>query len=610
MKHTALFVIFLLATFGLFPDVGRAGTLQSCNGRPDLKELRIYYVNGVGNSKEEARLSLATLVAFVRDRVVKPANTCTSFRLAENPTAGYYVDILESANQRWELSPEQFWLALVDLGSALSLSESQREEFASYVADSLAQRIYDNYANDQATILKHVALYKDDYKNCRSILLVAHSQGNLYARQAFEQSALGSDGIPLGAMHVVDVATPDIVTVNGGPYATSSTDRVINVIRSLINALPANTSWAPNAPGLLGHSFDGYLGSLPSGNLISEEIETSLLSVARTGCFRFSQPTYSADVSAGVAHITVLRTGGGDPVTMTTSDGTAIAGIDYNSVSTSVISPSTELQQVVDITLLTPPSNETGKTLVLKLLDPTSGEILSAATLTISLSSCLDQYPNPINGGTTQTTESDLSVNSLTAGGGIEIDAFPVSATFDGGNASASANGQKGNMTVSSHADYMTPLPGRSAGTSSAVVRFAFVETILITAPGKTGWGSLAFNPNVTASSVLETCNTNLGNGFTNATLAINGTSARGIGASCSSNAWRTDTNHLPIMINFTYGVPLKIKLDMYTDSAVAGYGPDAVDLSSTLGLSYNASSFQIENQAPDTKIQFCRSKP
>lgn len=41
MKHTVLLAIVLLSSLGLFPDEGQGGTLQTCNGHPELKELRI-----------------------------------------------------------------------------------------------------------------------------------------------------------------------------------------------------------------------------------------------------------------------------------------------------------------------------------------------------------------------------------------------------------------------------------------------------------------------------------------------------------------------------------------------------------------------------------------
>jgi hypothetical protein len=116
------------------------------------------------------------------------------------------------------------------------------------------------------------------------VLVVPHSQGNLYTNAAYDLTFAGPPpNPPVGALKIAGVATPDSLVKGNGRYRSSSGDSLINVIRlTLSTTLPANTDWGSNlltviAPAYSGgHSFIGYLSFDPSRTDILNDIQASL----------------------------------------------------------------------------------------------------------------------------------------------------------------------------------------------------------------------------------------------------------------------------------------------------------------------------------------------
>ena len=116
--------------------------------------------------------------------------------------------------------------------------------------------------------------------------------------------------------------------------------------------------------------------------------------------------------------------------------------------------------------------------------------------------SCPDPHPQALH---TVANASDLSVTVDTLGSAFKIieGNFPVSETVSFADTEAAVSGRKGDMIISSHT---TESPHGYPGQGNGNVRLSFIETVLITAPGKTGPGRLAFNPNINSSAVIQSC--------------------------------------------------------------------------------------------------------
>jgi hypothetical protein len=79
--------------------------------------------------------------------------------------------------------------------------------------------------------------YQPLLANGKQIVLVGHSQGNLYASEAW---ARFTPAERLGA-HLVAVATPDDDVPDGGPWTTLHRDTLATTLFAAIGALPSNT---------------------------------------------------------------------------------------------------------------------------------------------------------------------------------------------------------------------------------------------------------------------------------------------------------------------------------------------------------------------------------
>lgn len=108
------------------------------------------------------------------------------------------------------------------------------------------------------------------------------------------------------------------------------------------------------------------------------------------GTFFFSRVSYSADESDPTVDVTILRSfgaGGEVSIDFMTSDGTAIAGSDYQAVNQTIIFAEGIKNQIVRLSLVNDAIEESTETLTLTLSNPGNGALLgNPRTVTLSLS--------------------------------------------------------------------------------------------------------------------------------------------------------------------------------------------------------------------------------
>jgi hypothetical protein len=187
-------------------------------------------------------------------------------------------DFFEAAQQQLGITPTRFWMELE------GLSLFTRE----LIRDALEGPMTDLNRIDASTIERHAVAYREQIASpsCRRVLIVPHSQGNLYTNAAYDLVFNQPPSPPPGAIKIVGVATPAQTVPGNGLYRTSTTDVLINAIRLIRpGTLPPNTNWGVT-PLLLsssysgGHSFIGYLSADPSRTHILSDIESSLTALA------------------------------------------------------------------------------------------------------------------------------------------------------------------------------------------------------------------------------------------------------------------------------------------------------------------------------------------
>lgn len=254
---------------------------------PPAPRTAIYYVNGVTTTLDEARLNGGKLELEFLGKLpsLSPALNakCYEFFLNYNPTSGAVKDFTEAGQQALGLNPADMWRQLE--GSAAILSAS--------LVTVLQGPMTNANQIDQAAIQRHGQAYRSKMtqpnNSCR-VLVVPHSQGNLYTNAAYDV-AVAAPAPPVGALKIVSVASPDTLVKGGGLHRNSSGDLLIKAIDLLpfISTLPANTDWTNPLTSFVslysgGHSYIGYLSHEPSRTDILNDIAASLTALELVAC--------------------------------------------------------------------------------------------------------------------------------------------------------------------------------------------------------------------------------------------------------------------------------------------------------------------------------------
>ncbi len=270
------------------PVTQRASGEKAVCGQSD-KKATVLYVNGVYTVREDAQFNLEVLEGGLAGALPAGRFEELQFLLAYNPTHGLVLDFFESVKQRLENDFSRFFRFLSFLDPMPDFMQS------AYQAQALAIDV--EALLTSPTALRHLQLYRNEILEGRKVILVSHSQGNLFANREYD--SLPSD--EQRYVGIVSVANPDSAVADGRPYTTLTKDLVIAVIPG---ALPANTS---NGNGLnlsdpLGHGFvSSYLEAGTSRTRILGHVQSALNSVA--------QP----EAEGGDGIITVTLTWGAQP---------------------------------------------------------------------------------------------------------------------------------------------------------------------------------------------------------------------------------------------------------------------------------------------------------
>lgn len=224
----------------------------------------IFFLNGVLTTFKEA-LDDADALAFVLGLQLSP-EVSRNMRagLAYNRSYGFVGDLWEAVEQRLDSDSEQFYrfLAAID----------PMPDFMQAAFTSIASHINHDALLSNPNALAHLVLFQGEILEGRKVIVVSHSQGNLFANRIF-QNLSADEQESLG---IVAVANPDSVVRNSGripggasQYTTLTTDVVI---RAIPGSMRANTPGSFLLRDPLGHGFEGsYLkpNSASRQNIVS-----------------------------------------------------------------------------------------------------------------------------------------------------------------------------------------------------------------------------------------------------------------------------------------------------------------------------------------------------
>ncbi|MCF6330877.1 MAG: hypothetical protein L3I99_04950 [Sulfurimonas sp.] len=240
-------------------------------------KLHVYYGNGVWNDSDQAEESMEELKTFMQINnqtrfPVADDGVAYDFKYAHNETYGYINDLIETYWQLYEsgqISESYFSFT----AKALDGVDNTNPNDNAYL--QRIQNIINAYNLDVSTMIKRYRENSLDLKH--NVLLVAHSQGNLFGNQMYDLlTAEEKDRFKM-----VSVATPaNNVTGDyslSAPYTTVKLDYVMIIIK---NSFPVN------AYGF-GHSFvDSYLnsGTLATRVKINSDIANAVNLLDQNSC--------------------------------------------------------------------------------------------------------------------------------------------------------------------------------------------------------------------------------------------------------------------------------------------------------------------------------------
>lgn len=289
-------IISLLALLLFFTS---AGSQQPNSSNVIKKNATVFFLNGIGKSS-------AGDVIIDRLRIENglktfcPAFTGGNVEIILNLTneglpTGILRDIFDDLAFQKSLESAKAYprlfndLVLHNYGYSTNLTDSEKTELSQRIQDqNVASQISSNNLAKRSLFLNQV---QPRISRSNSALVVAHSQGNLYANQLDEDLLNSGNIFVRGGFFVVGVATPSAFTSHNN-YYTAQQDLVIAAARRFFvpPALPANV----DLPGALskdisGHNFANvYMSrSLPAG---ASPLSSSQARIIRTNVnFGFRQ---------------------------------------------------------------------------------------------------------------------------------------------------------------------------------------------------------------------------------------------------------------------------------------------------------------------------------
>lgn len=222
---------------------------------------KTYFVNGVWNTEKEARSSMELVKsAYKRQFETRYPGQTFEFRLAYNYHTGKVRDVIEIIGQKMnelndpevsKLTADQYLYLYLTARSFDAVVPLGARPITTTIEEYLAGRLTDAVNADEI-----IRMLRNDLLEGTRLLLIAHSQGNMFANAAMF-ALMNEYAASIG---MVGVASPAAVTYNNSPYFTAHDDRVIDALRVISNVLPSNVD---NDPGLFNdprdfsnHKFD------------------------------------------------------------------------------------------------------------------------------------------------------------------------------------------------------------------------------------------------------------------------------------------------------------------------------------------------------------------
>ncbi len=251
IKFPILLMLFVLTTL-FSPSFSQASFCA--------KKTHVFYGNGMFNNHRNLTDSVGRLEDLLRSKGDLPKEEWV-FDVSYNHDEKIF-SLFQVFRQRQGESVSTFWRWMSGLWLAPEWFQDKALDMAARVDQAQAAR--------DADLRSHIQRYKALLMEGNRVLVVGHSQGNLYANSAYTNLAYDENNLPMDAFGIVAVATPSGQVAGGGPYITRGDDLVINSVRIFYpGTLDGNITNSNTSSDWKNHSFiDAYLDGDQSGPMI------------------------------------------------------------------------------------------------------------------------------------------------------------------------------------------------------------------------------------------------------------------------------------------------------------------------------------------------------
>ena len=305
--------------------------LNGCVDTTDSeKKTSVYFANGILTKKFDASFMAKTMKNAYKSQFENlHENPSYEFSDAYNYSQGALTDITQVLQQKMEeegadgITGYQIYelissgldndairatLAVYLTPNALALfTDSLLEE----LGESMTQASIDAIADRLTVNSEHVGLYEADLLAGKRVIIMPHSQGNLFTNSAVA-SVKARQPERADCIDYFGVANPAANTVDGAQYVTADDDRVIDGLRLIENVLPSNLD---NDPSTLLGFLGGDFRSISNHLIIEDYFDTRLASreVIDTNLTRLAQDTPFPTQIAGTGAIRASLSWGDEP---------------------------------------------------------------------------------------------------------------------------------------------------------------------------------------------------------------------------------------------------------------------------------------------------------
>lgn len=244
----------------------------------------IVFGNGIMGTKSKARIARDRLRDVLQASLTAEEFNRLEFDLAYNQSYDFLSDLYESLKQKiaQDNVVTSFWRWL---GNQEVVPQVVRDE-----ALRIASAFDFSTMVGTEDLNNHLLIYRTKIAAGKTVIDVAHSQGNEFANAAYTVLYNGVNPIPANSFGIVSVANPASFVGGGGPYTTVYEDLVIAAITQItpIGVVPPLPPYITNINS--GAVINDWLGHSITGEYLVDESRT--------------QPKIVADIEAMIVALT------------------------------------------------------------------------------------------------------------------------------------------------------------------------------------------------------------------------------------------------------------------------------------------------------------------